>query len=728
MAAPKKTFDEDKTEIKLEVAPQKNFSGYPCLELVGSSGNTKTRFPLASGKNSIGRSSENDIVLDDSSVSRRHALVELSDQGLFVSDLGSRNGTKVDAQKIQKSTRVPHGARIKVGVYELKFLEHEGSADNVVPLVDPKKEVVEEAPTPVESPAPQSFNEEESVGDENQAFAPLPPLNEGGVPSPEPETSGNAVTVLENKKKKIFYGVLSLGLVLALLWGGMSTWKFVKNKWVTKKNKKVESTVTSRQVLPLSPSSPSSKNAQTSQTSEPAAAKPSEIPSAVAVPSVPKIQPVFLDVSSSPLPAKIYFGDVLIGVAPIRLSTSLTTGQLYEARAVFDLGEFGESQEKVRFSIPTHTTTSILPVSFEAKVGMFKINTLPRDAQVYLEGFIDPQDPTKSRTVRMSQFTFGQNIPIPHGRYILEIKKTRQLGNSKTYLDEVVYHREFVLDTTQTNYTLEVKDEDLKNFPVEITSQPTGASVFLDDKEIGITPLKTLLPTGDHNLALRKEGYFDNVQPLRMAVNMPVMTDVVMKTSEAGELINKADVFVKEERFQEALPVLVEAFSKNPTPRETAQISYLVGICYLRQKSLPGYLKDARDYFNKAMLHEDFKFFGKIGIASVSFEEGDKNRALQLVVEILTSSEDPKVRSDAGALFQRISPLNSVLYVTSEPVGARVYVNSIEMPQQTPLIIHDLGVGTFRIQAHKDGFQEAETKIPLGVSEFKPIVIKLTPN
>ena len=42
MAAPKTTFDEDKTEIKLEVAPQKNFSGYPCLELVGSTGDRKS--------------------------------------------------------------------------------------------------------------------------------------------------------------------------------------------------------------------------------------------------------------------------------------------------------------------------------------------------------------------------------------------------------------------------------------------------------------------------------------------------------------------------------------------------------------------------------------------------------------------------------------------------------------------------------------------------------------
>ncbi|QQR79672.1 MAG: PEGA domain-containing protein [Deltaproteobacteria bacterium] len=703
MPVAKSTLDDEKTEIRLDAAlPQAAFTGYPCLELVGSSSGG-TRFPLASGKNSIGRSNENDIVLDDSSVSRRHAVIELTDHGALVSDLGSRNGTKLDSNRITKSTLVPHGARVKVGVYELKFLAHEGQAStNVIPLEtnqEPEAAPFEEseAQTPVDSQA----GAEES-GYDQAGFAPV------SAPSQVPqEYSQEAqVTVVNPSRKKWLYLGLIIVLAVSFAFGGLKTWKTF-NKLLSKKTaKKTEVVVKPDQTFPTLPQKPV----------EPAPS-PQQAP-------VPQDLPVFLDVSSNPLPAKVYFGDQLIGTTPLRLSTTLTTGKWYEARAVFDLPEFGDSrEEKTKFSVPLDNPTSILPVVFNAKVGTFKVNALPRDGQLYLEGFVD-QDPNKSKSVKLNQITFGQNIYLPQGRFAVEVKKNKQLSGSQTYLDEVVYRREFVLDQNQTNYTVEVREEDLKTFPAEITSQPTGANVFLDDKEVGVTPLKMPFPTGDHNLALRKEGYFDSVQPLRVSVNIPYVADIVMKTSEAGELINKADVLIKEERFAEALPVLVEAYSKNPGPRETAQISYLVGICYLRQKSY----KDARDYFNKAMLHDDFKFHGKLGIASVSFEEGDKDRALQLIVEILTSSEDPRVRSDAGALFQRLSPLNSVMYVTTEPPGARIYVNGMEIQQQTPLILHDLGVGNFRIQARKDGFQEGDAKISLGVSEFKPIVIKLSPN
>ncbi len=719
MAVAKSTLDDEKTEIRLDAAlPQTSFSGYPCLELVGSSSDrTGTRFPLASGKNSIGRSNENDIVLDDSSVSRRHAVIELTDRGVFVSDLGSRNGTKIDSNRINKSTLLAHGSKLKVGVYELKFLAQEGPA-NVVPLErkieeSPAGEDFQEAKTPIENPDENaSGNLENASADAYDFAAPVPADSQ----MPQESQATGQVSVTDSSRKKWFYLALIIGLTIAFALGGAQAWKVLKNKILAKKPaKKTEVAINPQKTLPSVPAAP-----QDTKSSIPTEGQPPNTPQAV-----PQDLPVFLDVSSEPLTAKVYFGDQLIGQTPLRLSTTLTTGKWYEARAVFDLPEFGDSrEEKAKFSVPLDKPTSILPVVFKAKVGTFKVNALPRDGQLFVEGFVDPQDPNQSKTIKLNQLTFGQNIYLPHGRFAVEVKKSKQLGGSQTYLDEVVYRREFVLDTNQTNYTVEVRDEDLKTFPAEITSQPSGATVFLDDKEVGVTPLKTSFPTGDHNLALRKEGYFDNVQPLRVATNVPYLADIVMKTSEAGELINKADVLIKEERFGEALPVLVEAFAKNPGPRETAQISYLVGICYLRQKTY----KEARDYFNKAMLHEDFKFHGKLGLASVSFEEGDKNRSLQGVVEILTTSEDPKVRSDAGALFQRLSPLNSVMYITTEPPGARIYINSLEIQQTTPLILHDLGVGDFKIQARRDGYQPSEIKIGLGVSEFKPVVIKLTPN
>ena len=41
------------------------------------------------------------------------------------------------------------------------------------------------------------------------------------------------------------------------------------------------------------------------------------------------------------------------------------------------------------------------------------------------------------------------------------------------------------------------------------------------------------------------------------------------------------------------------------------------------------------------------------------------------------------------------------------------------------MILLDLGVGSYRIQFRKEGYEETEIKMNLGVSEFRPVVAKL---
>src|SRR5215472_16571437 len=49
---------------------------------------------------SIGRSPENDLVLDDSSLSRRHAIIENLDGVFRLSDCGSSNGTLINGRPV----------------------------------------------------------------------------------------------------------------------------------------------------------------------------------------------------------------------------------------------------------------------------------------------------------------------------------------------------------------------------------------------------------------------------------------------------------------------------------------------------------------------------------------------------------------------------------------------------------------------------------------------------
>lgn len=66
-----------------------------CLELAVFLGDTVVRHPLpAAGRVSIGRAPDSDVRIDDSSVSRRHAVLDVGPP-LRLEDLGSANGTHV---------------------------------------------------------------------------------------------------------------------------------------------------------------------------------------------------------------------------------------------------------------------------------------------------------------------------------------------------------------------------------------------------------------------------------------------------------------------------------------------------------------------------------------------------------------------------------------------------------------------------------------------------------
>ena len=77
-----------------------------------------TKFRLASGVCVLGAGADCDIVIDDKTVSRRHAELELSPEGVKVTDLESRNGTFYLGQRIEKMS-LSLGGRLKLGAVEV---------------------------------------------------------------------------------------------------------------------------------------------------------------------------------------------------------------------------------------------------------------------------------------------------------------------------------------------------------------------------------------------------------------------------------------------------------------------------------------------------------------------------------------------------------------------------------------------------------------------------------
>lgn len=73
----------------------------PVAELVGEG----QRFALRPGINTFGRKSENDVTIADPYVSGRHGTIEVSDEGFFLTDTGSTNGTVLNDAKLTPNMR-----------------------------------------------------------------------------------------------------------------------------------------------------------------------------------------------------------------------------------------------------------------------------------------------------------------------------------------------------------------------------------------------------------------------------------------------------------------------------------------------------------------------------------------------------------------------------------------------------------------------------------------------
>lgn len=76
------------------------------------------RYLLDSSETKIGRDLNNEICLDDITVSRSHALISRTQEGYSVKDLGSLNGTYLNAISIRDS-KILNGDEIQIGKYHL---------------------------------------------------------------------------------------------------------------------------------------------------------------------------------------------------------------------------------------------------------------------------------------------------------------------------------------------------------------------------------------------------------------------------------------------------------------------------------------------------------------------------------------------------------------------------------------------------------------------------------
>lgn len=103
---------------------QRHLDGLPPgtgLLVVRSGPDAGASFRIEGDRTAIGRHPDSDVFLDDVTVSRRHVLLERTNDGFFARDAGSLNGTYVNRRRVDEA-RLDSGDEVQVGRYRLTFL------------------------------------------------------------------------------------------------------------------------------------------------------------------------------------------------------------------------------------------------------------------------------------------------------------------------------------------------------------------------------------------------------------------------------------------------------------------------------------------------------------------------------------------------------------------------------------------------------------------------------
>ncbi len=103
--------------------PQQQTTSLARLIVCDEGGAAGPVYELGPGRpTTIGRLPSNDIVIDDDSCSRQHCEVVLDGEEWMLRDLGSRNGTYVDNQRVTKEWALIHRQVIRIGSASFRFV------------------------------------------------------------------------------------------------------------------------------------------------------------------------------------------------------------------------------------------------------------------------------------------------------------------------------------------------------------------------------------------------------------------------------------------------------------------------------------------------------------------------------------------------------------------------------------------------------------------------------
>ncbi|NPA93358.1 MAG: FHA domain-containing protein [Chloroflexi bacterium] len=188
--------------------------------VVKSGGVVGTAYALETAEIYIGRDVQNDIVIAEAEVSRRHARLNRQADAYVLEDLGSTNGTFVNGKRLVAPYTLRPGDEIRIGPHVVLVFEQVFDPDATVAVSAPTlREAAKPAPQP-SAPAAPAPPPAEAPAPSPASPAPPPPAAAQPAPAPPPIPE----TPASPPNRRWWLYALLLGFLFLCLLVGLGLW------------------------------------------------------------------------------------------------------------------------------------------------------------------------------------------------------------------------------------------------------------------------------------------------------------------------------------------------------------------------------------------------------------------------------------------------------------------------------------------------------------------------
>ncbi len=706
----------------------------------------------------LGRDDECQIQLKDTSLSRKHARIECKDGQYFLVDLGSRNGSYINTTLLSgtSSKALQPQDVIRLGVYDIRFeesvlpYEQNSSAPSQADDVSVTASQVDE---PQMGFASRLVNVTAGKGLKYVALIGISltvitfAIIAGTFISKNQERLGeykkNPSQFFVELKQSFQQSSPKAQTQNAVSQKSQSS--AVTASQTINSNQSVTSDSTKKSTNPAShPVESVQKQNQPSSDKEGSLRADSALPNNPALPVATPTEPLVIPlettalknseealsftasllIKSEPFPAHITVNQEKWGVGDLQREIKIPASGKIEVIADFALRDINDVYRVTKtLDVKKQAGTQVFTI--QAPLVKVVVERLPRHSKFSFSGRYR-DDPFGAVSATVTDVTYGRPFYVPYGDYNLVLTEDVALSGSTQKTEVIKYQRLLKFDNENNQFIVNIGDEDLLHFPVVIHSNPTRADVYVDNKKVGETPFNGTLQVGTNAILLKKEGYFDKELTISVPHNALYETHVDLQTSLAGELINASHEMIRAGESSGAVTKLQEALRVAGNDKERNEATFLLAKVYLGQKNY----ESARLNYEKVKEDEEWGLSSYLGLARLYHEQGQAQEALIHIIQVLvniTEKTPSAIKSEAQDVFKMISPVKSVVYIDSDPQGARVFLNDKRLAQDTPLILSDMGIGNFRFLFEKEGYEAYQTKENIKVGEFIMIRVKLNP-